>query len=113
MVHILIEEKLGKRFVLTGSSARKLKRAGVDLLAGRALLQTFHPFMAIEIPHIFDLKKALIFGTLPIVIISDHPHDVLSSYIATYLQEEIQAEGLIRNIGEFARFLEVKCFYCL
>ncbi len=110
MVHKLIEQKLGKQFVLTGSSARKLKRAGVDLLAGRAVVRTFHPFMAMEIPDQFQLERALVFGTLPIVVASDQPKDVLAAYAATYLQEEVQAEGLVRNVGEFARFLEVIAF---
>ncbi|MFC2049191.1 ATP-binding protein [Chlamydiota bacterium] len=110
VVHRLIELKLGKQFILTGSSARKLKRAGVDLLAGRALFRTLHPFMAIEIPEDFQLEKALVYGTLPLVMASKQPKDVLAAYAATYLQQEVQAEGIVRNIGEFARFLEVVAF---
>lgn len=110
MVHSLIEQKLNKRFVLTGSSARKLKRTGVDLLAGRAVLRTMHPFMAKEIGDQFQLENALKFGMLPLVLASDDPQDTLNSYAATYLQEEVQAEGLVRNVGEFARFLEIIAF---
>lgn len=110
VVHSLIEKKWGIHFILTGSSARKLKRAGVDLLAGRALMRTFHPFMAIEIKNQFNLEKALSYGMLPLVIFSDDPKDVLKAYVATYLQQEVQAEGLVRNIGHFARFLEIISF---
>ena len=110
MVHSLIEEKLGKQFILTGSSARKLKRAGVDLLAGRALVCTFHPFMAVELQNDFNLNNALEYGTLPLIMAADHPKKVLDAYAGTYLQEEVQAEGLVRNVGDFARFLEVISF---
>ncbi len=110
VVHSLIEKKLGMHFILTGSSARKLKQTGVDLLAGRALLRTFHPFMAIELKSEFNLEKALTYGMLPLVYSSDEPKDVLKAYIGTYLQQEVQAEGLVRNIGHFARFLEIMSF---
>ncbi|MBS0655515.1 MAG: ATP-binding protein [Verrucomicrobia bacterium] len=110
VVHSIIEQKTNKKFVLTGSSARKLKRTGVDLLAGRAVLRSFHPFMAMEIPAQFQLESALTFGTLPLVMASSDPQDILNAYVATYLQEEVQAEGLVRNVGEFARFLEVIAF---
>jgi predicted AAA+ superfamily ATPase len=110
VVHSLIEKKWGIHFILTGSSARKLKKTGVDLLAGRALIRTFHPFMAIEIKNEFNLEKALSYGMLPLVISSDVPKEVLKAYVATYLQQEVQAEGLVRNIGHFARFLEIISF---
>lgn len=110
VVHSLIEEKWGMQFILTGSSARKLKQTGVDLLAGRALMRTFHPFMAVEIRNEFNLENALTYGMLPLVIASEDPKEVLKAYIATYLQQEVQAEGLVRNIGHFARFLEIISF---
>jgi uncharacterized protein len=110
VVHSLIEEKKERHFILTGSSTRKLKRAGVDLLAGRALLRTLHPFMAGELKQLFQIEKALQFGLLPIVWGSETPESTLKSYVALYLKEEVQAEGLVRNIGSFARFLEAISF---
>lgn len=110
MVHKIIENKKGVRFILTGSSARKLKRSGVDLLAGRALLKTMHPFMAAELGSDFHLASALKFGMLPLVLNSVNPEDVLKTYIALYLKEEVQMEGLVRNIGNFSRFLEAISF---
>lgn len=110
IVHSLIEEKLNKQFILTGSSARKLKRAGVDLLGGRALLRHMHPFMAAELQADFNLAQALQIGLLPLILNSSNPEDQLAAYIDTYLQLEVQAEGLVRNIGDFARFLEAMSF---
>ncbi|MCK4412676.1 MAG: ATP-binding protein [Candidatus Eisenbacteria sp.] len=110
LVHSLIEERRGWRFVLTGSSSRKLKRAGIDLLAGRALLCTLHPFMAAELGNRFDLDDALRIGMLPIVLDSPDPTRVLRSYAALYLREEVQFEGLVRKIGNFSRFLEAISF---
>ncbi len=110
VVHALIEEKRGLQFVLTGSSARKIKRTGVDLLAGRVLLRTLHPFMAAELGERFRLGDALATGLVPLVVDADDPADVLRSYIALYVREEVQMEGLVRNIGGFARFLEVVSF---
>lgn len=109
VVHHLIEQWPGTRFVLTGSSARKLKRSGVDLLAGRAVVRELHPFMAAELPS-FDLERALLQGLLPLVVASGDPDDVLAAYSALYLEQEVQAEGLVRNVGAFARFLEVASF---
>ena len=105
-VHALIEEKREWVFILTGSSARKLKRAGIDLLAGRAIVRTLHPFMAAELGSTFNLDTALQFGMLPLVLAAEHPQDVLGSYIDLYMREEVQAEGLVRNLGGFSRFLE-------
>lgn len=110
VVHILIEEKKGRQFILTGSSTRKLKKAGVDLLGGRAWSRTLHPFMAGELKSEFNLENALKFGLLPLVMDSESPREMLKSYIALYLKEEVQAEGLVRNIGNFNRFLEVMSF---
>lgn len=110
VVHYLIEQKRGYQFILTGSSARKLKRSGVDLLAGRALLKFMNPFVAAEMGSSFSLKRALEIGMLPLAWDNTSPESVLTTYTALYLKEEIQAEGLVRNIGDFARFLEVMSF---
>jgi len=108
-VHRLIEkERLV--FVLTGSSARKLRRQGVDLLAGRAVTRSFFPLTAHELGTSFDLKDALEFGTLPGRFTEADPHDFLESYVATYLREEVQQEGLTRNLSAFRRFLETATF---
>ncbi|MBU6383386.1 MAG: AAA family ATPase [Verrucomicrobia bacterium] len=110
VVHALIEEKRGIQFILTGSSARKLRRAGVDLLAGRALLKHMPPFYAAELGEQFQLQEALELGLLPIVRGSEAPEETLKTYVGMYLKEEVQAEGLVRNIGDFARFLEAISF---
>lgn len=103
-VHSLIEEKKIK-FILTGSSARKLKRGGANLLGGRAA--TFHlfPLVSCEIPD-FSLIRALNWGTLPSIYLSDDPENDLGDYVGNYLKEEIKAEGLARNIENFSRFLQ-------
>ncbi len=110
VIHGLIEARRGLTFVLTGSSARKLKRTGVNLLGGRALLHTLHPFMAAELGKHFDFNQALLHGLLPVVMASESPAEVLRSYGALYLREEVQMEGLVRNIGNFSRFLEAISF---
>ena len=110
VVHQLIELDKGLRFVLTGSSARKLRRTGVDLLAGRALLTTMHPFMAAELGAAFDLDRALALGLIPLVVDAAEPEAALRSYAALYVREEVQAEGLVRNVGAFSRFLEAVSF---
>ena len=109
-VHALIEEGRGWRFVLTGSSARKLRRSGVDLLAGRAVLRTMHPFMAAELGESFDLATALERGMLPLVLGAADPIDTLQSYLAVYVREEVQMEGLVRDLDRFSRFLETASF---
>jgi predicted AAA+ superfamily ATPase len=109
VVHDLIESGPARRYVLTGSSARKLRRGGVDLLAGRAVLRSLHPFMASEWPA-FRLSSALELGLLPLVVDAPDPGDVLSSYVALYLEQEVKAEGVVRNVGQFARFLEAISF---
>lgn len=109
VVHSLIEERRGLRFVLTGSSARKLRRGGVDLLAGRALNRTLHPFMAAELPT-FELDRALTQGMLPLVWAAPRPAAVLDSYASLYLDQEIRLEGWARDAGSFARFLEAVSF---
>ena len=110
LIHSLIEKKAGWQFVLTGSSARKLKRTGVDLLAGRVLLCALHPFMASELGDRFSFENALQKGLLPIVLDAPDPVRVLETYAALYLREEVQMEGLVRNIGNFSRFLEAVSF---
>jgi len=109
-VHSLIEEKSNQKFILTGSSARKLKRTGVDLLAGRVLYRTLHPFMFSEITRDLSLENTLQHGLLPIVIAAENPSDVLNTYISLYMREEVQLESLVRNIGDFSRFLEAISF---
>lgn len=110
VVHQAIEKSGLPRFVLTGSSARKLKRSGVDMLAGRAVLRSLHPFLASELGQQFDLEGALERGLLPLVWDSQRPEDVLSAYVALYIQQEVQQEGIVRNIGNFSRFLEAVSF---
>jgi len=104
-VHRLIEEKQ-LRFILTGSSARKLKRDGVNLLAGRAWEANLFPLVSSEIPD-FDLHRYLHYGGLPPVYLSEDPIEELDAYVNTYLKEEIQTESLVRKIPAFTRFLEV------
>jgi predicted AAA+ superfamily ATPase len=105
-VHRLIERR-GIRFVLTGSSARKLRRGGVNLLGGRAPSRTLHPFIRRELGAGFSLDRALDRGLLPSVYFSDSPREDLGAYVGNYLKEEIAAEALTRNIPAFGRFLEV------
>jgi predicted AAA+ superfamily ATPase len=109
-VHLLIEEDRAKRFILTGSSPRKLKRTGADLLAGRAALRSMHPFVAAELGTRFDLREALRTGLIPLVRAADGPIEALRAYVALYLREEVQAEGLVRKLGAFARFLRAASF---
>jgi predicted AAA+ superfamily ATPase len=108
-VHRLIEARR-LRFALTGSSARKLRRRGVNLLAGRALTRAMHPLTALELGGDFDLARAARFGLLPIACTRARPHDYLASYVATYLREEVQQEGFARNLAAFSRFLEAASF---
>ena len=110
VVHLLIERKLGHQFILTGSSARKLRRQGVNLLGGRASQKLMYPYMAVELGKRFKLNTALRQGMLPVVWGADDPVAVLDAYNALYLHEEVQMEGLVRNIGAFARFLQAMSF---
>lgn len=105
IVHLLIEKKRGWKFILTGSSARKLKRQGVDLLGGRALKKELFPFMACELGDRFDLEDALEFGMLPLRFGQPDPAETLMGYVGLYLEEEVKTEGLIRNYDPFIRFL--------
>lgn len=108
-VHRLIEAKKF-RFLLTGSSARSLKRKGTNLLAGRALKYHMHPLVIQEIGQTFNLAHALRFGLLPVAVTENDPRQYLESYVETYLREEVLQEGLTRNIGSFSRFLEIASF---
>jgi len=105
-VQLLIETR-GLRFLLTGSSARKLRRSGVNLLGGRARSRHLHPFSWKELGPRFDLMAALNRGLIPSIYFSDDASEDLRAYVGTYLKEEITAEGLTRNVPAFARFLEV------
>ncbi len=107
-VHRLIESKRLK-FILTGSSARKLRRGGNNLLAGRALTYYMYPLTAIEMGSDFDLKKAVATGMLPLAQFKNH-EEYLHSYVKTYLDQEILQEGLTRNLASFSRFLEIASF---
>jgi predicted AAA+ superfamily ATPase len=110
VVHALIEQKQGHRFVLTGSSARKLRRSGTDLLAGRAVRCAMHPFLARELGADFDLGEALRIGLVPGIVKAPEPVRALQAYVGLYLREEIKAEGLVRNLSSFGRFLEAMSF---
>ena len=103
-VHRLIESR-GVRFLLTGSSARKLRRGGVSLLGGRARNIRFHPFVYREIVDTFNLQRVLTHGTLPFVHCSEDPRRALSQFVESYLQQEILAEGLTRNRPAFMSVL--------
>ncbi len=105
-VHRIIETR-GIRFLLTGSSARKLRRRGVNLLGGRARTKYLHPFTYKELGDKFDLARAMERGLLPSIYFSDDPRADLQAYAGSYLQEEIVAEGATRNLLAFSRFLKV------
>ncbi len=105
-VHRLIEKR-GLKFLLTGSSARKLRRGGVNLLGGRARYKVLHPFCYKELGDFFDLNRAINYGLLPSVYFSNSPEEDLRAYTGLYLQEEIASERLTRNIPAFSRFLQV------
>jgi len=107
IVHMLIEKKRMWKFILTGSSARKLKRQGVDLLGGRALKKVLHPFMACELKEQFNLDDALKYGLLPLRFSYDDYRSTLQAYIDLYLEEEVKMEGLIRHFEPFTRFLQI------
>ncbi len=108
-VHDLIESR-GHRFILTGSSARKLRQRGVNLLAGRAPTFYMHPLTVAEQRDAFDLRESLLHGHLPARFDDPDPGAYLRGYVHTYLREEVMQEGLTRNIGHFSNFLEVASF---
>lgn len=105
-VQRLIEER-HQRFVLSGSSARKLRRGGANLLAGRAVIRHLFPFVSKELGFERSLDEALEHGMLPLAVTGPDSRSFLKAYVDTYLHEEIQAEALVRQVGSFARFLEV------
>jgi predicted AAA+ superfamily ATPase len=108
-VHRLIEkDKL--QFILTGSSARKLKKSTTNMLAGRALEYRFFPLTAEELGADFNLKNSLQFGHLPSIFSEENPKKYLKSYISSYLKEEVQQERLTRNLAAFSRFMETATF---
>ena len=110
-VHRLIGSS-NRRFILTGSSARKIKKTkGINLLGGRAGKMFLYPFVPEELEEDFDLHQALRYGLLPIVWASSDRGDTLKDYAETYLKEEIKEEALVRNLPAFARFLEVASLY--
>jgi predicted AAA+ superfamily ATPase len=109
-VHRLIETRK-LRFALLGSSARKLRAAGTNLLAGRALRKAMHPLTPHEMGRDFDLEQALRFGTLPLVVAAEDRRAVLESYVHLYVRQEIQAEALVRNLPGFVRFLPIAALF--
>lgn len=112
-VHALIEQT-DCQFLMTGSSARKLRKGGTNLLAGRAVQRRLFPFVYREIADTFSLDDTLRFGTLPAIYTRspEEKIDILNSYTETYLKEEVQAEGLVRNLGGFSRFLDLAASQC-
>ena len=108
-VHRLIESR-GYKFGMTGSSARSLRKKGVNLLAGRALTYNMHPLTTVELQEDFDLNKSLLYGNLPALGSEPDSKFYLDSYVKTYLREEVLQEGLTRNLSAFSRFLEVASF---
>jgi predicted AAA+ superfamily ATPase len=109
VVHkIMVEKKI--KFILTGSNARKLKKTGADLLGGRACYCKMHPFTARELGSSFSINRALKTGLIPVIESSPDASKSLSAYVDIYLREEIMAEGLVRNLGSFSRFLEIISF---
>ncbi len=105
-VHRFIE-KDKRKFALCGSSARKLKQAGTNLLAGRATRRNMYPLVPNEMGGDFDLEDVLAFGSIPLVCQSNNKKESLEDYAQMYLREEIQAEAIVRNLPAFARFLPV------
>lgn len=104
-VHWLMVNR-GIHFILCGSSARKLKRSGANLLGGRAIRKTLHPLVSAEIPD-FDIDKAVNVGMLPRHYLAASPAKRIQAYVGDYLQQEVIAEALVRNLDSFTRFMEV------
>ncbi len=105
-VHRFMEDQ-DLHFILTGSSARKLKKSGINLLAGRALYKMMHPFLPAELGNRFNLEDVLTFGSIPLVWNAPDKKETLKAYVRMYLKEEIKAEALVRNLPGFIRFLPV------
>ncbi len=108
-MHRLIETR-GSKFIITGSSARALRKKGVNLLAGRALTKQMHPLTSYELGAQFSLTTSLQFGNLPSIYTYEDPKNYLASYVKIYLREEVLQESLTRNLNLFAKFLEVASF---
>src|SRR2546422_5462626 len=109
-VHRFMEK--GKlRFALTGSSARKLRRGGVNLLAGRAVTKLMFPFTPAELGSDFHLDRALSTGTLPVIWTREDSEEALQAYVQMYLKEEVKAEALVKNLPGFARFLPISALF--
>lgn len=115
VVHYMLEErKSTKQFVMTGSSGRKLKRGGANLLAGRAFVRELFPLVSLELGASCEITEALAWGTLPFVFSLNDPEEkqeYLTSYVRTYVSEEIQREQIVRNLDPFRKFLEVAAQY--
>lgn len=109
-VHRFIEKKR-LRFVLCGSSARQLRRRGVNLLAGRAVERRLHPFTPAELGERFDIEEALRLGTLPVVWSAPEKGDTLRAYVQTYLAQEIRNEAAVRGLPSFTRFLPIAALF--
>ncbi len=109
-VHRAIESAR-RRFVLLGSSARRLKTADTNLLAGRAALRTMYPLVPAELGADFDLTRVLRFGSIPVVWRADDPRAALEAYVQLYVREEIRLEALVRNLPAFLRFLPVAALF--
>jgi len=109
-VHRFIEERK-LRFALCGSSARKLKQSGINLLAGRAVRRAMHPFLPEELGAAFQLERVLRWGSLPVIWSADEPREALEAYVQMYLHHEIQSEAIVRNLPGFARFLPVAALF--
>ncbi|MBF0297622.1 MAG: ATP-binding protein [Oligoflexia bacterium] len=112
LIQLLLDDHKNLRFILTGSSARKLKKSGVNLLGGRLGKYIFFPLVSKELEKYFSWKHILQWGGLPPVILSDSPQEKLKDYVDLYLKEEIQAEALTRNLMNFSRFLKTAAMAC-
>ena len=110
LVHRVIEMKQGHRFILTGSSARKLKHADANLLGGRAVRMSMYPFILAELGPTAKFEEALKYGLLPVAFASPDKPATLDAYVTLYMEQEVYQESLVRNIGDFARFLEAVSF---
>lgn len=113
-IQYLIDAYPKCRFILTGSSARKLKRGSANLLGGRAIERHLHPFAYEEIPDQYSIDEVLRYGSLPSLFNKNHEEKrgILDAYVSIYLNEEIKNEGISRNIGGFSRFLEMAAAQC-
>lgn len=108
--HRMMEDR-GLRFILSGSSARKLKQQGTNLLAGRAVNREVHPFLPVELANDFDLDRVLAYGSIPVIWSQSSDPDALESYVQSYIKQEIQGEALVRNLPSFARFLQISALF--